>query len=365
MKTPSPPPAWPFTIERLPTYRSPTDPPRRVLIIRPSALGDVCRSVPALVSLRRAFPEAEIDWLVQEDFAPAIASHPDLTRVIPFARRELSSALKRGRPGPLLAFLRFLRSSTYDLVYDLQGLGRSGLFAWATRAPRRVGFANAREFGWLGANERIKVSPNMHTVERMLALLHASGVTPVRDMRLYVGEQDRLHILADPRLPSDGYAVLAPATRWPGKRWPDERFAQVAARLLRRGLKVAVVGARSERDQCGRVLDLADREGSIIDLVGKTTVGQLMALIQLSRMVIANDSAALHMAVGFEKPIIGLYGPTRVNLVGPFRREADVIQHITRQDPMDYKSAAAGQAMMKRITVDEVLLRLDAMMLAE
>lgn len=341
-----------------------SDHPQKILLIRPSALGDVVRTVPALVSLRRAFPAAQIDWLVQDDFSEAIAHHPDLTRVVPFPRRVFGHQLTRGQFGPFRAFLRELRETKYDLVYDLQGLARSGMMTHATHAARRVGFADARELGWLGLTERIPVAANMHTVERMLALIHASGVPPVRDMRLYLAEKDRMGVLADPDLPSEGYAVLATGSRWPGKRWPDERFAQVAQHLVKRGLKVCLVGSRSEREQSGRCLDLADRNPKIIDRMGKTTIGQLMALIRYSAMVIGNDSAALHIAIGFDRPTIGLFGPTRVDRVGPYKRESDVIQHVEPEDDLDHKHAASGLALMKRITVEEVCLRIDAMMLA-
>lgn len=339
--------------------------PARILLIRPSALGDVVRTVPALVSLRRSYPEAQIDWLVQDDFAESIAHHPDLSRVIPFPRRVFGHQLTRGQFGPFRAFLKELRQTGYDLVYDLQGLARSGMLAHATRAPRRVGFADARELGWLGLTDRIPVSSEMHTVERMLALIEASGVPPVRDMRLYLAEKDRLGVLADPDLPSEGYAVLAPGSRWSGKRWPDERFATVAQHLIRRGLKVCLVGSRSERDQSGRCLDLADRNPKVIDRMGKTSIGQLMAIIRYSAMVVANDSAALHIAVGFDRPSIGLFGPTRVDRVGPYRRNADVIQHIAPDDDLDHKNASSGIALMKRITTEEVCMRVDAMLLSD
>jgi heptosyltransferase-1 len=99
--------------------------------------------------------------------------------------------------------------------------------------------------------------------------------------------------------------------------------------------------------------------------MGKTSIGQLMATIRYSAMVIANDSAALHIAVGFDRPSIGLFGPTRVDRVGPYRREADVIQHVESGDDLDHKHAASGLALMKRISVEEVCLRVDAMLLSD
>src|SRR5687767_11916318 len=99
------------------------DSPRRILIIRPSALGDVARTVPALVSLKRAFPQSQIDWLVNDTFVDAIAHHPDLHEVVPFPRKRLSRF--GWSPGATREGLRYfaeLRRRGYDAVYDLQGL---------------------------------------------------------------------------------------------------------------------------------------------------------------------------------------------------------------------------------------------------
>lgn len=340
----------------------------RILIIRPSALGDVCRTVPVLVSLRRAYPDASIDWLVQDSFVDAIWHHPGLNEAIPFARGELGSGMKRGRLGGLWSLLRKVRGGTeprYDLVLDCQGLARSGFFAWVTGAHRRIGYADAREMGWLGVNQRIAAPASMHTVDRMLALVNGIGVEPIADMRLYTGPQERAWVERQARLwgagGGGGYVVIAPTSRWAGKRWSAERFAAVAQALLGGGRvgAVTVVGAASERDQCGPLLVLSAREPRVVDLVGKTTVGQLMALVQGSALVIASDSAALHMAVGFDRPSIGLFGPTRVELVGPYQKhkrgaDAVVIQHVADADRIDHKDEASGRELMARVSTDEV-----------
>ena len=341
-----------------PTPPAPLPPaaPQRVLIIRPSALGDVCRSVPVLASLKRAWPTARIDWLVQDGFAPAIEHHPALGRAVPFPRDRFSALLKRGRPGEFIRWLRRLRAARYDLVLDCQGLARSGLFARLTGAPRRVGFADAREMGWLGLSERCPVPADLHSVDRMLALVRCAGAEPVADMRLYSDLAERAWVTSHQTLGAGGYAVIAPTSRWPGKRWPAERFAEAARALLDLGVaSVAVIGAASERGQCGPVLTLARAEPRVVDLVGGTSIGRVMAVIEASRLVIANDSAALHMAVGFERPIVGLYGPTRVDRVGPYGRASEVIQHVGPRERLDHKDANAGLALMERIGVEEVV----------
>jgi heptosyltransferase-1 len=331
-------------------------PPDRILLIRPSALGDVCRTVPVLASLKRAWPDARIDWMVQDTFADAVRAHPALSAVVPFRRKELGTALRRGRFGPLRDYLRALREARYDLVIDAQGLFRSAFLARATGAPRRVGHAAARELAWLFYTDRERGSEGRHTVDRMLALVRTIGVDPLAEMTLHAPPEDREAAASDPRL-REPYAVVAPTSRWPGKQWPIGRFDAVIERLLGDGAvgRVALVGGPSERDQCAPVLERAANDSRVIDLVGRTSVGRLMAVIERSALVLANDSAALHMAVGFDRPLVALFGPTRVDLVGPYRREADVLQHPEPGDTRDHKSDHAGRPLMERIGVDEVL----------
>jgi len=331
--------------------------PSRILIIRPSALGDVCRSVPVLVSLRERYPVATIDWLVQSSFAPAIAHHPALNGAIPFPRERMPvGSLWKTEPRRLLAdLLHRLRGAKYDLVLDCQGLGRSGFFTWWTGAPRRVGYANAGELGWLGYTDRVPVPRDRHTVDRMLALVEAIGLMPVRDLRLYTSEADRAAL--DPRLRGTRFVLIAPTSRWEGKRWPASRFAEVARTILgdRLAERVALVGAASEREQCAPLLALSRQDDRVVDLIGATTVGALMATVEASALILANDSAALHMAVGFDRPLFGLFGPTRIDLVGPYGRQGDVITPGPAPERNRHKDAGFGRAAMEQIPVGRVL----------
>jgi len=329
--------------------------PNRILLIRPSALGDVCRTVPVLASLRARWPEARIDWLVNDAFAPVIESHPALTTAVHFPRKRFgkwhSPAAMRG----LNRWMRGLRATEYDLVLDCQGLFRSGWISFRTGAATRVGYANAAEFGWLGYNTKLNVDRSMHTVDRMLALLEPIGVPVIDDMRLYSSEADRATIDGILGAPGDRLAVLAPTSRWDAKRWPADRFAQLANSILEHDQadRIAIVGAPGEEPQCAPVTALAQTDDRVIDLVGRCAVGELLAVIERSSLVVANDSAALHIAVGFDRPIVALFGPTHVSLVGPYQREDCVVQKIEPGDTLDHKNEALGSTIMARITLDD------------
>lgn len=333
-----------------------TPTPDRILLIRPSAMGDVARTVPVLVALRLAFPRATIDWLVQDSFVDIVASHPALTRALPFPRREFSRWFARSQWMTLAAYLRSFARERYDLVIDAQGLARSAVIAWCTRAPIRVGHADARELGWLAYTRRVPGSIDDHAVDRMLSLVRSLGVpadSSPESLRLYTPPHARGFAHSHPALAGRRYVVLAPTSRWPAKQWPDDRFASLALRLSGQGTPVAIVGATSERAQVHRCLELGARGNDVLDLVGSTSVAQLMDLIEHAALVVGNDSAALHIAVGFGRPIVGLYGPTRVQRVGPCGRSADTIQHVVPGEALDHKDPAS-RVIIERISLEEV-----------
>jgi len=344
--------------------------PSRILMVRPSALGDVCRTVPVLASLRRAYPEAAIDWVVRERFVEAVSAHPALNGVIAFPRSRFAGSWRDPAAfGEMVRWFGGLRRGRYDLVIDCQGLGRSGLMTWVTGAPRRVGFQEAREFGWMGYNVRHRVARSMHTVDRMLALLEREGIEAVRDMRVYapdVAQRWWEGHRGECGLGSARYAVLSPTASRASKRWPIERWGEVREALLDRGFnRVVVIGGPGEREQV-RGLEAVGgaRDSGVVNLVGATTVGEMMAVIAEADLVIGNDSAPLHMAVGFDRPCVGLFGPTDPALVGPYRRpEAVVRKHEPGAEKgANYRDRRLNDSLMGLISVGDVVERVDAVL---
>ena len=345
--------------------------PQRILIIRPSALGDVCRTVPVLASLRRAWPNATIDWVVQEEFASAVQAHPALNEVIPFPRARLAKWWRSATNfRACRRWFKTLRSRRYDLVLDCQGLGRSGLMSFVTRAPRRIGLRAARELAWLGYNQRVprdaKAPLPTHTVDQMLLLIEALNIEVVRDLRLYLGEPDRqwwdqqrqgLGLMDAP------YAVMAPTSRWLSKRWPIERFVQLLEPLRKRGFeRVIVIGSPTELGQIHPLV--SDTSPFVVNLAGRTSIGQTMAAIAGAQLVIANDSAPLHMAVGFDRPLVGLFGPTDPAVVGPYQCDHSVVRgyHAVKNERINFKNPKLGDSLMRFISTAAVIQKIDELM---
>lgn len=333
--------------------------PERILIIRPSSLGDVVRTVPALASLRRAYPGARIDWVVGEAFVDAVRHHPALTGIVVFPRRLIGEHLRRLRLGRVREWLATLREPRYDLALDLQGLLRSGVMCRATRAARRVGFADARELGWIGYNQKVRVPKGTHHVDRYLLLLREIGVEPVADMRLYSAPEDREAVARDARL-GGRYVVIAPTTRGSGRAWPIERYAALVEAILARSAelgveRVVLVGLGSERGACAPVLSTAARDGRVVSLLGETGISRLMAVIERAALVVCNDSAAMHIAAAFGRPLVALLGPTRAQTSGPYGRAGDVISRLGEGERVRHRDVARASEVMRRIPVEDVV----------
>lgn len=344
--------------------------PQRILLIRPSSLGDVVRTAPAAASLRHAYPDARIDWVVAEAFIPAVKHHPAINRIIPFPRAAIGNHLRRLQLKPIREWLATLADSgdgsPYDLAIDLQGLLRSGLMARATHAPRKVGFADAREGGWIFYNERITVDKALSHIDRDVELLRAIAVPPSSDdqgrspdLRLFPGDEARDFARHDERLKGNRFVVLAPTTRGSGRAWPMDRYAELARRLLTtppsRDLHLVLVGAASERLACAPLLHAVKHDKRVVDLVGATDIPKWMAVLERADLVVCNDSAAMHVAAAFHRPLVALMGPTHPERSGPYRRPHDAISKLKPYEHVRHRDAARAADIMRRITVDEVV----------
>jgi len=325
-------------------------PPRRVLIIKPSAIGDVVHALPVLPRLKKLWPQATLTWMITPACAGLVERHPLIDEVIFFQRKRWGRSWYR--PWELLDladFVRDLRRREFDLVIDLQGLLRSAWIARASGARRRIGFSNAREFAPLFYSERVDCSWKYdHAVQRYLKIAAALGCGdgPV-EFHFAVDEQERAYIR---RLipPGTRYAVLMPGTIWETKRWPVDRFAALVNPLKERfGLETVLTGSAADAG-------LSKLIPAKFDLIGKTNLRQIVALLEGASLVIGNDTGPMHMAAGLGVPLVSPYGPTDPVRTGPFGRLDSVIRLDLPCSPC-YSRTCSHTSCMKWIEIEPVL----------
>jgi len=295
--------------------------PRKVLIIKPSALGDVVTALPVLRALRRKFPRARLDWLISTSCSDLLAGDADLDEIVPFDRRRLGRAWRSPACALALAGLaRTLARGGYDWVIDLQGLFRSGFFARAAAAPIRAGFANAREGAWMFYTHRLTPKAE-HTVDRNIELAAMMGLDARRqDMTLSVSREGMDFaegVRSSPAVAGEPYVVFVPPTRWQTKLYPVRHWRSVAARLSGRA-PVAILGTPADAEMCSSI---ASRLGPrVIDLAGQTNIARMVGLIAGASCVVCCDSAAQHIAQAVGTDAVVLIGPTRPERTGPILR---------------------------------------------
>ncbi len=292
-------------------------PPRRVLIVKPSAIGDVVHALPVLNLIRRRWPAAHVSWLVTPACAGLLDGHPQLDEVIRFDRRRFGHAWRSpSSAAALAAFHADLRRRHFDLVIDLQGLFRSGWLGWSTGAGVRVGTSTDREFGWAFATHVAPVGGrDRHAVDRYLSVADFLGLGGgPAEFVFPTDDADRAAVA--PLLPAGPFAAFLPASNWDTKRWPAERFAELVGPLRDSfGLASVVAGGTDAGEVAGAS-----------SVAGRTTLRQLVAVLERASLVVAGDTGPMHVAAALGRPLVTVFGPTDPARTGPYGRAGSVVR---------------------------------------
>jgi heptosyltransferase I len=326
-------------------------PAGNILILKPSSIGDVVHTLPIWNLLRRHYPQATISWLIAPACQGVVEGLPGLN-LLSFDRKRWGQWWRNANAASdLRAFHRTLRDQQFDLVLDVQGLFRSGWFAWKTRAPVRVGFANAREMAWAFYTHRVPIdTPEQHAIERYRKLLEAIGCpsSPI-EFPFPVTGADRAR--AEELIGEDRpFAVLCPGANWLTKRWPATRFAELVEPLHQRfGLETIVAGGPGDRE-------LGEQITGSRNLCGQTTLMQLVALMERASLVITNDSGPMHIAAALRRPLVALFGPTNPVRTGPYGMPDAVVKVQLDCSPC-YSRSCSHCRCMEQISVQSVLDR--------
>ncbi|MBT3278673.1 MAG: glycosyltransferase family 9 protein [Phycisphaerales bacterium] len=338
--------------------------PQRILLIKPSALGDVVTALPVLRGLRRTFPNAEIHWLVSTSCSAILESDPDLDQVVLFDRKGMAKWYRSASQfRTFRAFKKTLRDGNYDWVLDLQGLLRSSIFARMTRAKVRAGFADAREGAPLFYTHKIKTSAE-HTCAKNIEFARMLGIDARdEDMTLTVRDDaaSAAQTLLAERNIAPGYLVAVPPTRWETKKYPVEHWRAVLGELAQeRDIVLLGSPAPEETSLCAAVAEgLGER---VHNLAGQTTLPQLVATIATSAGVICCDSAAKFIAPAVGVNCVCVLGPTRVKRTGPFLRGSAVVSDVDCQGCLKKRCPKPHQDCMEAISPPAVLAAVRAML---
>ncbi len=333
----------------------------RILVVRTSAIGDVVFASPLAAALRRSWPGAYIAWVVEPGIDALIASDPAIDECIVWPKTQWLELWRRRHWAELWrrvgAFRAQLRQRHFDLALDLHGLAKSALIARMSGAPRRVGLGAREGSRWLvtevveraGDPARIgseylhlaqylglecddflpRLSLDANTEQRALAQLAKRGIEPAR------------------------YAVFAAFTTRPQKHWFEDAWIELAGKLqARTGLRIVLLGGRSDRDAAARIACAAP---GLVDLTGATDLGEAAAIVRHAALLVGVDTGLTHMGIAFSVPTVALFGSTRP-YTNTGRANARVVWLGLGCSPCGRRPTCGGAwTCMREITADRVV----------
>ena len=295
-------------------------------------MGDVIHALPAAAALRNMSGVERLDWVINQELAPLLDGNPCINRVIRFPRRALHA---------IPQFLHDLRREYYHLAVDLQGLLRSAWICKAARTRKIIGFADAREGATLFYSKKLSVPPGHALWRNMEAMRQLGASTHTLSFPL-----------PRPALPpgfavNPPYIALHPFSKWPTKRL-DAETAQHIIDVLQPH-RVVIIGR-------GTLQKIAGAE----DWSNRTSLSELLAMVQHARAVISTDSGPLHIACACDIPTLGLYGPTDPTKTGPWTVRSQVVQRALPCVPCLNRSCRWREphACLRQLPVEDILEKL-------
>jgi heptosyltransferase-1 len=317
---------------------SPQHGPKRILIIRLSAMGDVIHTLPAVAALRGAFPEATIDWLIEERWAELLCTPGTPHRGPRSDRRPLvdgihavklvqwrSSLLTLATAQQIATVWNDVREMRYDIAIDLQGAIRSAILARVSGAREIFGAAEARESPASIWYTRKVITSGTHVIEQNVSLVEAIAQRKLKIPQAplphdVASEAGVCEMLAQENV--QHLAIINPGAGWGAKRWPAERYGQVARALAERGFRSIINYGPGEESLAETVQAASNRTA----IPWKCSISQLIALARRAQLFIGGDTGPLHLATALKVPVVAIFGPTDPARNGPYGTRSIVLR---------------------------------------
>jgi lipopolysaccharide heptosyltransferase II len=328
--------------------------PQSILIILHGSIGDVTRALPLANLLRRRFPDAKLAWSVEPPCLPLVEGYRAIDEVIVFDRFHWW----RG----IASFLRKVRARRFDLVLDLQRHLKSGLISVWSGAPYRVGFnrQDCKEFNWIFNNHFIPaLGDGISKLQHYMKFAEYLGInsSPIGwDFSLNAEEEGNvkrlLHGVAE------NFAVLFVSSRWESKRWFPSQIAD-CARMVQQRYHLDAVLLGSPQDE-GIADELPYRDPRRTrDLVGRTSLREVLGIIRRARVAIGPDTGLMHIAAAVGTPVVSLWGATSPQRAGPHGFEHLVVQGSAACAPCYRRRCPIHRICMQSISAEEIGAKLE------
>jgi heptosyltransferase I len=290
-------------------------PPESICVIRLSAIGDTCHALAVIRAIQDTWPETAITWIIGKTEATLMADIPDIEFII-FDKSKGRHAYDDVR--------KQLAGREFDIALCMHASLRANLLCRMISSPVRLGFdyARARDFQWLFTNQRIAAAPREHALEAMMGFARHIGI-PQRELRWDIPlSAAQLDFAAGYQVAGRPIMVISPCSSLRSRNyrnWSAENYAAAANHArLKFDCTIILTGGNTEQElEYGRTIArLCDK--NLHNLIGKTSLKELLALLSASQVLLCPDSGPAHMATAAGTPVIGLYATSNPERTGPY-----------------------------------------------
>ncbi|MFD2167359.1 glycosyltransferase family 9 protein [Thalassotalea euphylliae] len=331
--------------------------PKNLCILRLSAIGDVCHAVAMVQAIQRQYPDCKITWVIGKVEAMLLKGLPGV-RFVVFDKGAGLAGYK--------ALRQTLNGEEFDVLLHMQIAFRASLASLMIKAKVKVGFDSerAKEGQWLFTNKKIAPQAQPHVLDGFLGFAEAIGV-PIEkpEWHMPINDEDQLWV-SEQLQTNKPIAIICPAASKAERNWHPTGYGEVAHKLVQQGFSVVICGGPTELEKKLAAMIQANCPQELINLVGQTTLPQMLACLNIAHLVIAPDTGPAHMAVTVSTPVVGLYAHSNPMRTGPYTYQAYVVNHykeaVQQQHhkpvaKLPWGTRAKGEGLMDNISIDQVM----------
>ncbi len=329
--------------------------PKSVCFLRLSAIGDVCHAVSAIQALQKQWPETKVTWIIGKVEAQLLQGLENVELIV-FDKKAGWAGIK--------SVWRAIKGRNFDVLVHMQLALRASIVTLGIKAKYKVGFnrKRAKEGQWLFTNKKIPDTHSQHVLDSFFSFIEYLGVPKSKpEWHLPISESD--HQFAIQTLQGKPTIVICPAASKDERNWLNERYALFADWVIKKGYQVAICGSPAEREIVLADAIQSHMQHQAINLVGKTSLKQLTAVLNAAEVVLAPDSGPAHLATTQGTPVIGLYGHSNPKRTGPYNSQEYVVsvyeqfvqqQHNKPIDTLSWSTRVKGSHVMDSIRLESV-----------
>ena len=343
-----------------------SQPPASLCLIRLSAIGDISHTLPVVRTIQTAWPHTQLTWLIGKTEHALVADIPGIEFIVFDKDKGWRSYLK---------IKQELGGRRFDILLHMQMSLRASLLSLLVRAPIKLGFdrTRAKDMQWLFCNHHIALREREHVLDSLFGFSDALGIAG-HQLRWNIPIPQEAETFADTHLPKEDFIAISPCSSMAYRNWHSQGYAEVAIHAAKaHGLKVVLCGGNSalERQYGAEIharMDAAGLAPALTNLISRTSLKQLLAVLARAKLLISPDSGPGHLATAVGIPVLGLYASTNPARARPYLSEGltinrypEALNRFTNQtvDTAPWGTRVKDPAAMRLITSQDVCKKLD------